>query len=806
MKLSIVSTPWGKVWPAKWVSCAEAGETPRVVAFRRRFTVAQATTVRIHVSADERYELFVNGARIGRGPERGDEWNWFFETYDLDLAEGLHVIVARTWWLGPKGPAPFAQISVRHAFLLAAGWAGKDDLLSTGIAAWECKLLDGYECLPAGQAWGCGAKVRIVGKCFDWGYERGDGETGWQSAVVVGNAVTAQANDQPACWRLRPAMLPAMAEETTHVGTARLVTDANGFPFHDDPYQPQPPVRAGDHFAAEACDWDGVLRGESPQGVTIPAHTVRRVLIDVGDYYCAYPDLRVSGGAGAMVRLSWAESLYERLPVAQRKEWIGNMPKGNRDEVEGKFFHGVTDEFLPDGGTDRAFSTLWWEAGRYVQLLVRTADQPLTVHDLSWRVTHYPFEFAYSFDCSDPCLVAVNRLAQRALTMGSHEHYTDSPYYEQLQYVGDTRLEVLTTYATCPDARLPRKAIELLGAGRSPDGRVLSRHPSRVIQHTWGFNLWWVAMVHDWMMWRGDKPFVAARLPGVRTAIDAALACVSADSLVRVPNGSNVNFMDWGVGWKGGHPPINSDISGLFTFQLAYVLGLAAELEDYTGEPEMAARWRRHARQIAAAATGLLWNEQRGLLADDPAKTHFTEHTQILALLSGLLPPGRRDRVAAGLCNDPGLDKATIYFSHYLFEVCHQLHQPNKMFDRLNTWFDLLTIGLRTLPEMPEPTRSDCHAWGAHVLYHCQATLLGVRPASPGFATVSVRPMLGPLSWASGTLPHPAGPLRVDLRSAENGLLQGSVDLPPGVRGTFAHGPGTQSLEPGHNPIRVPQV
>lgn len=54
--------------------------------------------VRLHVSGDERYELWIDGARCGRGPERGDRTIWRFETYDLELTAGEHLLTARSGW------------------------------------------------------------------------------------------------------------------------------------------------------------------------------------------------------------------------------------------------------------------------------------------------------------------------------------------------------------------------------------------------------------------------------------------------------------------------------------------------------------------------------------------------------------------------------------------------------------------------------------------------------------------------------------------------------------------------------------
>ena len=171
-------------WPAHWITAPtpHAGQ-PVVLAFRLRFTLASPTPLEMHVSADERYELFLDGTSIGRGPERGDLRNWFYETYAGTLAAGPHTLVARVWWLGSDGPAPYAQHTHQPAFLLAA--AG----LHTGVAAWECVTLPGYRFLSPEMAWGTGARVAIDGEHFQWGYERGDGP-GWQPVRSLGPAAS----------------------------------------------------------------------------------------------------------------------------------------------------------------------------------------------------------------------------------------------------------------------------------------------------------------------------------------------------------------------------------------------------------------------------------------------------------------------------------------------------------------------------------------------------------------------------------------------------------------------------------------
>jgi len=106
-------------WPAHWIATPGFEGPSFVCAYRLKFEIKEQARIRIHVSADQRYELFLDGHRLGRGPERGDPFHWCYESYDLNLKPGRHLLVSRVWTLAP-GSAPNAQLTVQHGFLLAA--------------------------------------------------------------------------------------------------------------------------------------------------------------------------------------------------------------------------------------------------------------------------------------------------------------------------------------------------------------------------------------------------------------------------------------------------------------------------------------------------------------------------------------------------------------------------------------------------------------------------------------------------------------------------------------------------------------
>jgi alpha-L-rhamnosidase len=107
----------------------------------------------------------------------------------------------------------------------------------------------------------------------------------------------------------------------------------------------------------------------------------------------------------------------------------------------------------------------------------------------------------------------------RGARLCAWETYFDTPYYEQLQYVGDTRIQALITLYMSDDDRLVRQAIEHFDLSRIPEGITASRYPSDLGQYIPTFSPIWVAMVHDYWMHRDEPEYVRGFLPGIRAVL-----------------------------------------------------------------------------------------------------------------------------------------------------------------------------------------------------------------------------------------------------------------------------------------------
>jgi len=70
------------------------------------------------------------------------------------------------------------------------------------------------------------------------------------------------------------------------------------------------------------------------------------------------------------------------------------------------------------------------------------------------------------------------------------------------------------------------------------------------------------------------------------------------------------------------------------------------------------------------------------------------------------------------------------------------------------------------------------HAWSSGPAAWLHEEILGIKPLSPGFKTVQIRPDLAGLEWARGTETTPKGEIAIDIRS--RGALV-TIDLPAGV-------------------------
>jgi len=739
--------------PASWVTHPGiSGHEYGVYHFRKTVELdAEPERFNVHVSADNRYRLFVNGVSVMAGPQRSDVMHWRYEEIDLApyLHKGSNVIAAVVWHWGEHKPV--AQHSQQTGFLMH-GVTADEALIDTGTTVWKVFANSAYSPLPVTREQVGGYYASPPGESLDaerypwgWQYSAFD-DADWNDAEVILEARARGSFPYNAGgWQLVPRSIPLMDEHAVRFESVRR---ADG-------------IRIDDNF----LDDSGAL--------VVPANTIATVLLDQSHLTNAYFRMETSGGAGSRISVTYAEALKDEDGI-----------KGHRDLIDGKTISGVVDRFRIGGGKEREFQTLWFRTYRYVELNIETRDQPLEIHSVGGLYTAYPYILNASFDSDLPWLEDMWDINWRVLRLCAWETYFDTPYYEQLQYIGDTRIQALLSLYMSGDDRLMRQALTHFDLSRIPEGITASRYPSDLGQYIPTFSLFWVAMVHDYWMHRDDRAYVQGLMPGIRNVLSWFEDKVDETGLVGPLR--FWPFADWADEWGGGMPPGGKDgHSVLITLQYAYALQRAVELENTFGRHEEAARLQALADALLDAARSKAWDADEGLFRDSLEDAAFSQHTNTMAVLTGAARNDERGAIMERVLEDRSLTQAGYYFSFYIHEAMREAGLGRRYIEQLEPWQDMLALGLTTTPEKPPPSRTDSHAWAAHPNYGLLATVLGIRPAAPGFTSVVIAPNLGPLQQAEGKMPHPLGDISVSLRRVDTDGLQARITLPDELDGFF---------------------
>ncbi len=779
---------------AAWVTHPDAGNRDDLLMeFVNEFEVDSDCEIEIHVTADQRYELSLDGEFFAAGPDRCDLDHWSFSSWKIALDKGKHVFRCLQWYFGVTN-SPSAQITLKPGFLFATSDKAYWDKLNTGSpGVWKVALLQGLRFDAELPGFITRTPILNVRKYLEAQpyvdpvvTENGKGSTVW-GAMARG-------------WRLYPSELPEQfrAERMEKVGKVCAVYEPG-----EDILKEHPITR--EDMESPCCkEWQAMIDGIKP--VTVAPNTNVKVLVDLEDYYCGYTCIEASGGDREHICIRWAESLYKP----------GTGHKGNRSEILGKTMQSRTDsdrfeDLPPEGALCRHF---WWRSGRYMELTVCAGDAPVTVKRFGFRETRYPLEDHGEICFGNPRLDEPVKIYRRVMQMCSHETFMDCPYYEQLMYVGDSRMEALTFYMMDPGHALPLRSNLLFSWSRNSswEGLVGEHYPSHTPQLSSTFSMIWPGMVLDLLKYRRIPQHQAVRLRNsARGVVDAICEYLNGDDLLEhLPGWS---FEDWVVGWTIGISKAetleqalgyNGAVRCMFNLHCLMMLKFVMELEDFEGGSALRKAYMQELYdRVKAAVMKNFWDEERAAFRNDlEGLNDYCEHTISLAIIAGILTPEQQERAFHTLITDPDLYRTTIYFKFYLFEAFRMMGRADLIANYMDIWNDSLAQGAVTTWEAPGDTRSDCHAWGAHPYYHYYSSIAGIRPASFGFRTVSIEPQMGELPTVKGRMPHPDGYITFDFRNGAE-CFSGEVTLPAGVTGSFRLKGEEIALHEGLNAIKV---
>lgn len=755
-----------KKWNAFWVTVpGEPEESYGVYKFRKEIELKEKpASFIVHVSADNRYKLFVNDQQVSHGPARGDIFHYNFETVDIApyLIAGKNILGAIVWNFGEQRAE--AQISWRTAFILQ-GNTPAEEIVNTG-KNWKCIRDESFEPIRPDLIYtyyvsGPGEKIDFNKHITGWNNPSYD-DSLWKNATELFAGLPKGVFEWTNGWMLVPRPIPQMELTTQRFREARkaegMVVPKN-FP-------------------------------STKSAMVIPANKKITLLLDQGYLTNAYPVLHFSKGKAATINIRYAEALFKNENTS---DWKAEHQKGNRNDIEGKRFVGVKDQIICGGNDQQTFTTLAWRTYRYVELQIETKNDALTIDDFYGLFTGYPFEMKAQFEAKKPELNKVLEVGWRTARLCAVETYMDCPYYEQLQYIGDTRIQALVSIFNSGDDRLVRNAINQLDDSRMAEGITLSRYPSANAQEIPTFSFFWIGMLHDYWRYRPDADFVRSKLSGSRQVLNFFQRYQQQDGSLK--GAPYWEFTDWAEneGWYRGVAPIGKNgNSAALDLQLCWAYQLAADLEEALGMKEHAQQYRLAADKLKQTIKAKYWQPSKQFFADTPEQNLYSQHTNTLAVLAEVITGDDARQLMEKVIADKSVTQATIYFKYYVHQAVSKVGLGDRYLDLLGDWRSQLADGLTTWAEISDHnnSRSDCHAWGSSPNVELFRIVLGIDSDSPGFAKVKIVPHLGTLTTAQGKIPHPNGEVSVNYLQVK-GKWRAEITLPKNTPGTF-HWKGKQ--------------
>lgn len=605
-------------WTGKWIWCKESQEKNSFAYFRKEFQVDHEKQVRIYMTADTRYRLYINGTYVRTGPVQSQPYNQYFDEEDITrwLVKGINVLAVEVYYGGhiqdTRGGL-LIDIEDENGNLLAASG---EDFKTKKADAWSTDTWGQWINRFAPYQEVYDARMEPEG-WKTWGFD----DKSWENASVIGgrNGMNQVPAEGP--WsRISRRPIPDIREYRVH---PEVVSEEECL-YLMNRFRPQD-LSISLSQAASPITYSSVVHKKEEQkevlevicgmdgaygGVYNPV-----ILLDFGQEVTAYFELELDGYAGQKVEIGYAERLVN-----------GHF----NNVLEAQF---ADSYILKDGRqTFRAFN---WRGYRYVRLIFKDCMKPLRICNIYGVVTEYPFEDRGEFSCKDSWLNEVFDICKTTIKLCCNEAIVDTPWREQSQWMGDVAAVTLGgIYGLYGDCVLPGKFLMQSAANQLPTG-LISNVTNTTAEGYLGcmvdYNFWWVISVWEHYLYTGDELLFHRLYPVVCRIMMAADEFRDVYGMLnRMPY---TIFLDWAANDKRGEC---AALNALYYGTLEAVEKMAVQKKDFY----MVEHAREAKEKIQKNFSGRFWQKEKQVFVDsndeEVLSETISEAANMLAIYFGL--------------------------------------------------------------------------------------------------------------------------------------------------------------------------
>ena len=430
-----------------------------------------------------------------------------------------------------------------------------------------------------------------------------------------------------------------------------------------------------------------------------------------------------------------------------------------------------------------------------ITVVVRNATSPVEILDVTADFLSQPVEYRGSFSCNDEELNKLYKSGRWSTQICMITHHLDSPQHQEpISDYGDYLIADLVNYYTMGNNPWLAKQDLRKWAWVMENAQYRTFHTSYIF--------YWLQSLLNYYDYTGDRSMIDELARNVHAVIDQFASYVGTNGIIS--EAPNYMFMDWVTipdakdgkkAFGAHHPPA---VIGQGYMTALYYRGLedAIRVSKLQGDTERANKYGELRKKLAAAYEAELWNSSRGQYRDgkpfvtsvkpynwlpaDVDMESFSAQNNSFAVLYGLAPEERRAAILDRMVQDKLMfPRITPYFMHFVFDAYAAAGRFN----------EYAIAGMKSYKISPEtqtvremgPERGDySHGWIATPAYQMPSKILGVRPTSPGFRTILIKPETCDLNWAKGSVPTPHGTIDVSWK-VEGGKFTLDVTIPAGT-------------------------
>ena len=382
-----------------------------------------------------------------------------------------------------------------------------------------------------------------------------------------------------------------------------------------------------------------------------------------------------------------------------------------------------------------------------------------------------------SFKCDDERLNRIWDVGAYTVHLNMQDYLWDGVKRDRLVWIGDMHPETSTIAAVFGANDVVPRSLDL-----TRDITPVSEWMNGISS----YSMWWVLIHEQWWLHTGNRAYLDAQRPYLTALCKKLAGLIGEDGREHI---DGMRFLDWPS--SPNKQGVTAGLQGLLVMTLesgARMLTTLGEAETAKLCADAAARGRKVVPDVNGSKSG----------------------TALLAL-AGMLD----SKTSAAILKKDGARGVSTFYGFYVLDALGRAGDVDAALDIIRTyWGGMLDFGATTfwedfdldwtknagrIDELVPAGKKDlhgdfgaycyegfrhsfCHGWASGPTAFLSQTVLGITPAGPGFASVSIVPNLGSLKWAEGTYPTPLGVIKVRHERQSDGTVKSDVKLPDGMK------------------------